>query len=161
MNDFLDKLREALSRLVDEESLSGSGTYRTGDAACTFGYSIRLGLRGEQSGPRRRAASQLLTRNNAPDCEIQDEGESLRILVHARHVGAGVSTQVQGNDLVVKSGETTLCRIPLPAPVRSDTLRWSVRHGVLEVRIQKSATGSCGAQDPTGPGGDSGGTEGQ
>lgn len=153
MSDFLTKLGEMLSRLADEETLSGGGTFRSGEAGCSFGYSVRLGLPGVECRSRPRAKG-----STAPDWEIQDEGGFLRVLVHMRRAMGPVSVNLQDGDLVVKSGETTLCRIPLPVPVHADTLRWSLRHGVLEVKIQKSTGEVGGVGGLTGGGGGSGGT---
>lgn len=143
MSDPLEKLRDVLARLAEGETLSGGGTYRVGDVAAGFGYTVRMGL---PRGPRpvHPGATHRSVLSHAPDYEIQDEGGSLRVLVYGVTGSGEFRVDLQQDHLVVRQGEALPRRIPLPVPVVADTLRWSVRHGVLEVTVQKVAEGSSG-----------------
>lgn len=147
MSDPFEKLREALARLAEGETLSGGGTYRAGDVTAGFGYTVRMGL---PRGPRpvHPGTTHRSVLSRAPDYEIQDESGSLRVLVYGASGSGDFRVDVQQDHLVVRQGEGPLRRIPLPVPVVADTLRWSVRHGVLEVTAQKVAEGSSdGSRD--------------
>ncbi len=144
----LGGLFDGLRTLAETFGKLGQGGERSFDIGgkpgrVVFGYSVRTGLDGaraepfgdvpEPGQPPAEAARQ-------PIVDVFEEADAIVVVAEIPGAAeADIACRVDGNRLLIQAGGARRYRkqVALPVPVVADSLRHSLRNGILEIRLAR------------------------
>jgi HSP20 family protein len=146
----IGNLFELASKITDEgkEEYNRSGEVEVlgGKGKAVYGFSLKLGLGGkpviEQFGNiKATKTGAVVAEFREPLVDVLDEGNSFLVIAELPGVQSeDISIEVKGDILELKAETKDRKYVKealLPSPVDADSLKYSYKNGVLEIKLKK------------------------
>lgn len=154
ITDLVDLVQKMDAEKKTEESRTGSFQFPRDKKTFqgSYGFTVKLGGLPEKprsGNPVTIDAGRVIKDNKMPDAEwepvmdIFDEGGTVQIVVEVPGAaGDQVNIEISGQmlDITLEKGQAGVIKsVPLPCPVKPESLQYSVRNGILRITLDKAA----------------------
>jgi HSP20 family molecular chaperone IbpA len=103
--------------------------------------SFKFNKLNEKDSTHRQESPTGSIKESEPIVDILEEGQNIRVMAELPGVSEkDVKLNIEGNTLIISTADSTrnyYKRIELPKPVKKETIEFSCKNGVLEVKLKK------------------------
>lgn len=154
ITDLVDLVQKMDAEKKTEESKTGNFQFSRDKNVFqgSYGFSVKLGGLPEKSqsvSPVIVDAGRVIKEKKMPDdawepvTDIFDEGGTVQIVVEMPGISEHqVNIEISGSmlDITMEKGKAGVIKsVPLPCPVKPESLQYSVRNGILKIILDKAA----------------------